>query len=330
MFHVEHFYYMANNLGKGLGALISMFDEDMEELTNKDAGKNVPRGETNRNVPRGTFSEQPANTDTQEIPLNLIDNNLSQPRKSFNAEEMRELEQSITTHGVLQPILLNKVGSRYMIVAGERRFRACKTLGLKTIPAIVRTYSQKQIAEISLVENLMRSDLNEIEIAIGIKKLMDTYLMTQEQVSVVLGKSRSAIANNLRILNLPQEVQTMLEQKQISLGHAKCLVSVTDKNHCVSLARRCADGSMTVRELELAIVPRAEGAQGSARSAGSYSGTISLDMPKIQSLELKEFILTLTQAFATKVSIQGNDHKGKIIIEYNTQKDLERIKSRIK
>jgi len=305
---------MSKGLGKGLGALMSMFDDDMEELTNNKI----------RQTPTASKNTEAAEArGPQEVDINLIDNNIGQPRRDFNTEEMRELEQSIAAHGVLQPILLNKVGSRFMIVAGERRWRAAKAVGLKTIPALVRNYTPRQIAEIALVENLMRSDLNEIEVALGIKRLMDTYLMTQEQVSTVLGKSRSAVANSLRLLNLPQEVQTLLEQKKVTIGHAKCLAALTDKNHAISLARKCAEGNMTVRELEAItsgkqIVPR-----------GTF-GAASTPPSRPRSLELRELELMLTQAFATKISIQGDDHRGKIMVEYSSQKDLERIKSKIR
>ena len=292
-------------LGKGLGALISLFDEDMQELeaTKPETALRAQK------ILEKDFAQEGA----LEIDIQLIDNNSAQPRKTFDAEAMQELEQSIMANGVLQPILLNRVGTRYMIVAGERRWRASKAVGLKTIPAIVREYTQKQIAEIALVENLMRSDLNEMEVANGIKKLMDTHLMTQEQVSKVLGKSRSSIANSLRFLSLPREVQRLLEEKKISAGHAKILAGIADSATCVSLAQKCAIG-MTVRELESImggkpIVPR---------------GTISS-----RSLELKQCELALTQAFATKVNIVGNDNRGKIVVEYANKKDLERIMSKL-
>ena len=320
-------------LGKGLGALISMFDEDLGELTGNAAIENhkqkVVTRVTTVDERKAEMIRSTAEADKDklaaisavarsitEINIDLIDNNMTQPRRSFDAEEMRELEQSIATHGVLQPILLNKVGSRYMVVAGERRWRAAKAVGLKSIPALVRNYSPRQIAEISLVENLLRSDLNEIEVALGIKKLMDTYLMTQEQVSTVLSKSRSTVANSLRILNLPKEVQALLEAKKISMGHAKCLVTVTDKAQCTALANKCAAGNMTVRELE------------AATSGKPWNK--ELTVPKLQSLELKELVNCLTQALATKVQIQGDERKGKLIIEYTSAKDLERIKSKIR
>jgi ParB family chromosome partitioning protein len=300
---VEQFDMSNKGLGKGLGALISMFDEDMEsfEGLNKKA----------KEIADESFAHRKASI--QEIDVNLIDNNANQPRKTFNPEEMHELEQSILANGVLQPILLNAVGSRFMIVAGERRWRASKAVGLKTIPAIVREYTQKQIAEIALVENLMRSDLNEIEVALGIKKLMEVHLMTQEQVSKVLGKSRSAIANSLRFLALPKDVQSLLQENKITAGHAKCLAGVSDKAMCSTLANRCAQG-MTVRELESAI----QGKQIVPR------GTIEK-----QSLELKQFAFDLTHALATKISIKGDDNGGRIIIDYNSKKDLERIMKKL-
>ena len=331
MFHVEQFAllfcgawyngHMSNSkgLGKGLGALISMFDEDMDVMKHAEgnAGRAEVEGRKSGGViePRGTVAQLLMNG-VSEIDIGLIDNNSSQPRKVFDADAMRELEQSILANGVLQPILVNKVGSRYMIVAGERRWRASKNVGLKTIPALVRNYSQKQISEIALVENLMRADLNDIEVAIGIKKLMDTHLMTQEQVSKVLGLSRPAIANFLRYLNLPKEVQALLESGKISAGHAKILAGVTDRALCVNLAGRCSNG-MSVRELERAAEGTGKGGDAKAKNVG-------------RSIELRAFELSLTQYFATKVSILGDDNHGKIVIEYANRKNLERILDKMK
>jgi ParB family chromosome partitioning protein len=320
MFHVEQSDMTTKGLGKGLGALIAMFDEDMQEIVNKpeqtESNSIAELSSKKESVSKYKNLDNDEISGVQEINISLIDRNLSQPRKAFNAEEMHELEQSISAHGVLQPILLNKVGTRYMVVAGERRLRASKTLGLKTIPALVRDYTPKQIAEISLVENLMRSDLNEIEIALGIKKLVETYNMTQDQVSTVIGKSRSSVANSLRMLNLPQEVQELLEQKQITFGHAKCLASITDKAHCIALAKKCAGGTMTVRELEIA--------------SSNKPWNKVLTLPKFQSLELRELAIVLTQSLAAKVSVTGDENGGKITIEYSSVKDLERIKNKLK
>ena len=302
-------------LGKGLGALISLFDEDMaeKELDNVPRGTNFKLDEKQKEKLNQILKDD-QKTGALEIDVALIDNNPNQPRKQFDPTEMQELEASIQANGVIQPILLNRVGTRFMIVAGERRWRAAKSIGLKTIPAIVREYTQKQITEIALVENLMRSDLNEIEIAVGLKKLIDTHGMTQDQISRVLGKSRSSIANSLRFLNLPKEVQDLLEEKKISAGHAKILAGITNKVQCIALAQKCAAG-MTVRDLENAL-------------AGKSFPT--LKAPTMQSIELKHCELTLTQSLATRVHIQGNDNRGKIIVEYASKKDLERIVSKLK
>ena len=290
-------------LGKGLGALISLFDEDIEEHGSKAAPKEA--------VASSGAPDTKANTGAIEIEIHLIDNNSAQPRKKFDPAELTELEQSIRANGILQPILLQRVGSRYMIVAGERRWRASKNIGLQTIPALVRDYTQKQVAEIALVENLMRSDLNEIEVALGIKKLTESHGMTQEQVSKVLGISRPAVANYLRYLGLPPEVQKMLEQNQISAGHAKILAGLDDLDKCLTLANMCL-GGMSVRDLEAAV-----------KTVKVKPNSIN---PKLrQSLELKQFELALTHMFATRVAISGDDNKGKITIEYASQKDLERI-----
>jgi ParB family chromosome partitioning protein len=295
-------------LGRGLGALISLFDEDIEEM---DKGT-VVKSTVNTNEKHATVDGG-----VLQIDVNLIDNNASQPRKAFDPDEMHELEQSILASGVLQPILVNRVGARYMIVAGERRWRASKSVGLKTIPAIVRDYSSRQIAEIALVENLLRSDLNEIEVANGIRKLMDTHLMTQEQVSRVLGRSRSSIANTLRLLALPKEVQVLIEAKKISAGHAKCLVSIGDRDKLIALANRCAQG-LSVRELEFVV------------SGGKSEGIGKQREKAPRSLELKQLELNLVHLFATKVQIVGNDNSGKIVIEYHSKQQIERIMSHLK
>ena len=303
----------AKGLGKGLGALISMFDEDNEEFQ-----KSTLSMTQSLTTAAPKVTTKTAVTVTQsgvtEIDLSLIDNNTNQPRKNFDQVELEDLVASIKSNGVLSPILLTQVGSRYMIVAGERRWRAAQRAGLKTIPALVRNYTPKQVAEIALVENLQRADLNEIEVATGIKKLMEQFYMTQEQVSTCLGKPRATIANTLRLLNLPKEVQTLVQNGEITAGHAKCLVAVASNSQlCVQLARQAAGGKLTVRGLE-EIINRTQKSK--------------LPMaPK--SLELKELSELFTRALSTRVTISGTSQKGKVVIEYNAVSDLERIKSKI-
>ena len=165
------------------------------------------------------------NENSTEIEIDLIAPNKNQPRKNFDKEKIAELALSIQEHGLVQPLIVVKDGEFYKIVAGERRWRACKSLGLKTVPAIVKDYDEKQVAEIALVENLQREDLNPIEEANGYKQLMDDFGLTQEEVSNRVQKSRSAVANSLRLLSLPQNVLTLVEEGRLSMGHARAILS---------------------------------------------------------------------------------------------------------
>ncbi|MCL2846214.1 MAG: ParB/RepB/Spo0J family partition protein [Firmicutes bacterium] len=291
-------------LGTGLGALISMFDEEAPKSPMMK--KSLAQAEIANGV--------------EEIDISLIDNNINQPRKYFDPVQLQELADSIVVNGVFQPILVNKVGARYLIVAGERRWRASKLAGLAKIPAIVRNYSNRQIAEIAIIENLQREDLNDMDLARGIKKLMDDHMLTQEKVATVLGKSRSSIANTLRLLNLPSEVQALVEHGQLSAGHAKCLVAVSDAEKCKQLARDSVSGRLSVRELEDIIQ--------SARETRLTPP--SLSRPKPQGADMRRVALDLGQALGTKVTIQGTDRSGRIVIEYYEMRELERLIAKLK
>ena len=281
-------------LGRGLGALFSAFDEEPVKEVKK-----------------------PAEKEHEEIPIGLIDRNTSQPRKDFNEESLNELAQSIRAHGVIQPIILVKKNDRYMIVSGERRWRASKIAGLKEIPAVIREYTDAQIAQIALIENLQREDLNPIESAKAIKELIDKYNLTQEEVSEKIGKSRSAVTNTLRLLALQPEVIKMIESGKLSAGHGKILVSIDDKESQIRIANMAVDGKISVRELE------------------KYLQVIANRQPKEhktqkQSLELLDFSRDLQNRFSTKVTIKGSEQKGKITIEYYSKDDLDRIYSLLK
>ena len=200
----------------------------------------------------------------------------------------------------------------YMIIAGERRFRACKICGLKEVDAIVKQYSNKLVAEIAIIENLQREDLNPVEVAKGIKQLMEEYGLTQEKVSERLGKSRSAIANSLRILTLYPEVLELVEKGKVSFGHAKILASITDYAAQVILAKKIAKDKLTVRDLEKEV----DVILGNKKKK---------KVAKLPSEELQEFIGDLQRKLGTKVSVIGNDRKGRIYIDYYSQDDLDRI-----
>ena len=299
---------MNKGLGKGLGALIAMFDEENETsiavMESADGVRSVVETTNNKQTTGGVT----------EINIALIDNNPDQPRKEFDPTALQELSDSIKSNGVFQPIIVKQVGSRYMIVAGERRWRASKMAGLLHIPAIVRNYTDRQVAEIAIVENLQRQDLNEIELAIGVRKLMNDFHLTQEKVSIVLGKSRSSIANTLRLLALPPEIQTMVIDNKLSVGHAKCLVAIEDNNKAIDLAKKCVALGLSVRNLENMI-----------RNIENPQPKENLDTNSKLSPELKRIARKMSQSLGTKVSIKGDDHKGKLTLDYYSQEELEKI-----
>lgn len=249
---------------------------------------------------------------SNEIELSMIDRNTEQPRKNFDSSALEELANSIKEHGVIQPIILVKKGSRYMIIAGERRFRAAKIAGLKTIPAIIREYNNQEIKEISLLENIQREDLNPIECAMGMKELMDLYHYTQDTLAQRLGKSRPVITNTLRLLNLSPEVIKMVESGELSAGHARCLVVVTNPEIQLRLAKIAVNKKVTVRDLEIE-VKKMQSPKPAKRQKEDLS------------LEMNDFLKSLERKLSTKVLIKGNDKKGQIVINYYNKDDLDRI-----
>lgn len=287
---------MKPGLGRGLDSLLKVYDEEIEQ-------KKPERSITQYEIRRG---------DVQKIDISKIYTNPNQPRKNFDKESLNELAESIRLHGLIQPIIVNETNEGYMIIAGERRYRASKLCGLKEIDAIVKNYTEKQVAEIAIIENLQREDLNPVEIAKGIKQLMEEYGLTQEKVAERLGKSRSAIANSLRILSLYPEVIEMIEKGKVSFGHAKVLASIDDYTTQIILAKKIAKDKLTVRDLEKEV----EAILGNKKKK---------KLPKLPSDELQEFIGNLQRKLGTKVSVIGNDKKGRIYIDYYSQDDLDRI-----
>lgn len=243
-----------------------------------------------------------------------IDPNPNQPRKNFDKEALDDLSSSIAEHGVLQPILVVRNKSRYMIVAGERRWRAARQAGLKMMPALVSNFSEKSIAEISLIENLQRDDLNPIETARGVKKLMEEYSMTQETVSHQLGKSRSAIANTLRLLTLPDYIIDYVEKDEISAGHARALLSCSSEKDQTAIVNKIISQGLSVRETE--------------KMVKTYESFASMPSKKVKvevPAEFKEFKKLLQKGLGTKVSVKGDLDSGQITIKYFNRQDLERL-----
>lgn len=277
-------------LGKGLGALLSAYNDYDDTVKNPVAGV------------------------ANEIEISKLIANPNQPRKNFDEGALNELANSIKVHGVIQPLVVNdQKDGTYLIIAGERRYRACKIAGLNTVPCIIKDYSQKQIKEISIIENLQREDLNPIESARAIRQLMDEYKMTQEAVSERIGVSRPNIANTLRLLSLCPEVVALIEGGRLSAGHARCLVPVQDYNAQIKLALSACDNRMTVRDLEKAVKNLLKPKSSDAK------------VPAEQSIELKELVNEMQRTFSTKVSVIGNDKKGRIYIDYYSRDDLDRI-----
>ncbi len=199
-------------------------------------------------------TEKSENGGVKELPVSLIDPRADQPRKSFDKEALESLAQSIRANGLFQPILVREMPSgRYQIIAGERRFRASKLAELTSIPAIVLDKDDKKTAEIALVENIQREDLNPMEEAAGYRSLAEEYGMTQEELSATVGKSRSAIANAMRLLDLPQEVVSLVIAGDLSAGHARTLLALGSEEEMVALARKCVDEKLSVREVEAAV-----------------------------------------------------------------------------
>ena len=291
-------------LGRGLESLFGIYEEDSDEnITNQEAKTTAKPVEKTLN-----------SGDVKELEINKIHPNPNQPRKNFDEEALQELASSIKLHGVIQPLVVTRQqDGDYMIIAGERRWRASKMAGLEKVPVVVKVYTEKQIKEISLIENLQREDLNPIEAARAIKQLMDEYNLTQETVSDRIGKSRSSVANTLRLLSLYPEVIQMIEDGRLSSGHARSLVVVDDTTQQIKLAKQAADGKMSVRELEKAVKNYLNPPKNASTKV------------KEQSLELKELINEMQRVFATKVSAIGNDNKGRIYIDYYSRDDLDRL-----
>lgn len=280
-------------LGKGLNALIPEDTMILEKKETKVESKN--EGYT-------------------LIDINLIKNNDSQPRKRFDDERIMELAESIKSNGIVQPLILKKDNSEYVIVAGERRWRAAKSIGIKEVPAVVMDFTEKQVLEISLIENIQREDLNSIEEATAYKRLISDFSLTQEQLSKRIGKSRVAITNTLRLLNLSDDVQQYIIEGVISEGHGRALLAITDSKLQCELAQNVIDDKLSVRELEIMI-----------RKLKDDSGRSKNKSRKENNPYYKDVTERLENYFGTKVNITNKNNKGKIEIEYYSEEDLQRI-----
>ena len=249
------------------------------------------------------------------VDINLVEPNREQPRKHFDEDALQELADSIKLHGVIQPIVVQDRKSYYEIIAGERRWRASKLAGLKEVPVIIRNYTEQEIVEISLIENIQREDLNPIEEAQAYKRLLEEFNLKQDEVAEKVSKSRTAVTNSLRLLKLCDEVQQMIISNMLSTGHARAIISVEDPEEQYALAQKIFDEKMSVREVEKYI-------KGMGKTA----------KPKKKKNESLEAIYESTEeklknALGTKVAItsRGEEGSGKIDIEFYSHDDFERI-----
>lgn len=326
-------------LGRGLSALLGMNDMGDDVLStpvapglNTEPQQEQPREEF---VDVGLVTEDvtgvadmdfaPAEPTEEEQPqekivaVNIavsdIDPNYEQPRKNFDEAALNELAESIRQHGVIQPIVVVRMGMRFMIISGERRWRASKLANKTTIPAIIKDYTPQQIKEIAIIENLQREDLNPVEAARAIKQLMEEFNMTQEMAADRIGKSRSAIANTLRLLTLDEKVLDLIAKGELSAGHGRALVVIENKNDQVAIAQKAHDSQMSVRELEKKVKDY----------LNPKKDEKELARKKEVCLELKDLVVNMQRAFATKVTAVGNNKKGRICIDYFSGDDLDRI-----
>ena len=258
--------------------------------------------------------EEPSDNQGQavvEIDIHSIDTNRQQPRKSFSEDSLNELAASIKTHGIVQPLLVRKKGNRYLIVAGERRFRAARIAKLEKVPVIVVDYDEKKTQEVSLIENIQREDLNPIEEARAIRFLMQEYDLTQEELSDRLGKSRPVIANSLRLLNLPDSIAEMIKEGRISAGHGRAIAGVGNQADQIRLAEETVHFGYSVRALENRIK--------------TFKQKKKIGGKAQQSAEIKQLEKQFREKTGTRVRITGSEEKGKIVFEYASRDQLQQI-----
>lgn len=252
---------------------------------------------------------------SQTLRLSEIEPNRSQPRKKFDDESISALADSIKRHGILQPLLVRPYGSGYQIVAGERRWRAARMLGMTEVPVQIREFSDSESMQIALIENLQRENLNPIEEAQGYFELMESFGMTQDEISKTVGRSRSAVANAIRLLNLPEKIRDMLEDGDLTVGHAKALMAFDDEGLMTEAAEKACGGRLTVRELE-------KMAQNRDKSGKNKTNE------RIDSY-FKEMEIGLHEALGRKVKVEYGKNKGALILEFYDRDDLSELAKRL-
>lgn len=289
-------------LGKGLGTLFG----DVADIS-----------KTHEIVP---ITEEDLKNE-QTVKLRLVEPNRDQPRKEFDEEALNELADSIRLHGIIQPLIVVKKDAHFQIIAGERRWRAAKIAGLKEVPVIIKDYTEEEIAEISLIENIQRKDLNPIEEAMAFQRLINEYHLTQEALSERISKNRAVIANSMRLLKLPEDVQELLASGKLSAGHAKVILGLDSAADQSEAAKNVVENALSVRETEKLV-----------KNFGNQKEKQPKEKENLKNqLEYEQVENLLKEKLKTKVSIKRkSENAGKIEIDYYSLEEIERILSHIK
>lgn len=260
---------------------------------------------------------------TQTLRMSDIEPNRNQPRRQFDNGSIAELADSIRQHGLIQPIVVRPFGGGYQIVAGERRWRAYKMLGKSEVPAIIKEFSDSETAQIALIENVQREDLNPIEEASAYRALMDEYNMTQEALSEAVGKSRSAIANSVRLLNFPEPIVEMISKRRLSAGQAKAIAAARDEESMLEIAKAASDGKMTVRDIEKAVAHLNESTDAADKNEDTKENRQNRNY-------ITEMEISLNNHLGRKVKINSKDgEKGSITIDFYEKAELTEIAEKL-
>ena len=308
-----------NGLGRGLDALFPENKSAVKEPVKKTTAKTENKTVATEKETTGT--KEKSNTAEHKktamiVKISSVEPNVNQPRKQFDEDALLELSESIKQYGVLQPLLVSDKKDYYEIIAGERRWRAAKLAGLKEVPVIVKDFSEQELVEISLIENIQREDLNPVEEAMAYKRLIDEFHLKQDEIAERVGKSRTAVTNAMRLLKLSEKVQQMLIDEMITAGHARAILSIADKEKQESIAMKVFDEKLSVRETEALVKRMLEPPKTAKKSKFS-----SAEDAIYESLEEK-----MKSIMGTRVQIhRKKNDKGKIEIEYYSKDELERI-----
>lgn len=295
-------------LGRGLGAFFPEYQEEGkegEEPKKEGVEKNIVKPEDRVNI-------------VLFVPVDHIRKNPHQPRKEFDEERLDELADSIKEHGLIQPITVRYIGEkRFELISGERRLKAAKLAGLKEIPAFIREADDEQSMAFALIENIQREELNPLEVALGYKRLLEEFEYTQAEVAKRVGKNRTTVTNMLRLLNLPDFIQSALKGNQISMGHARALITIEDEDVQKKILNKVIDGGLSVRQIEEAVRDISKPSKTNKKSSSSNKEKLDPFYKEISS--------RLRRTFSTKVNINPKKEGGEIKIEYYSEDDLERL-----